>query len=322
MVETLTVCVVEREIQGTEVVVLTLASSDGTALPDFSAGAHIDLHLGEEIVRQYSLCSSPHHPEQYRLGILKDRASRGGSLAAHLLQVGATVAISPPRNLFPLEMDASHSLLVGGGIGITPMLAMADALFRAGKPFEMHYCGHSRERMAFLHELEDCHFSQHVHLHISDEGHKLRPEDILAPHHAAAHVYVCGPEGFMDWISDAARGCGYSPERLHQEHFNREVETGGDCFEVDVPELGLTVTVEENETIVAALQKAGIKVKVSCEQGVCGTCLANVCSGVPDHRDEYLTDQEREDNDQILLCCSRARTPRLVIESFEYVKLK
>ena len=322
MAETLTVRVVEREIQGTEVVVLTLASLDGTALPAFSAGAHIDLHLGEEIVRQYSLCSSPHHPEQYRLGILKDRASRGGSLAAHLLQVGATVAISPPRNLFPLEMGASHSLLIGGGIGITPMLAMADALFRAGKPFEVHYCGHSREGMAFLHELADCHFSQHVHLHISDEGHKIRPEDVLVPHHAAAHVYVCGPEGFMDWISDAARGCGYSPERLHQEYFNREVETGGDCFEVDVPELGLTVTVEENETIVAALQKAGIKVKVSCEQGVCGTCRANVCSGVPDHRDEYLTDEEREDNDQILLCCSRARTPRLVIESFEYVKLK
>lgn len=322
MAETLTVRVVEREIQGTEVVVLTLASLDGTALPAFSAGAHIDLHLGEEIVRQYSLCSSPHHTEQYRLGILKDRASRGGSLAAHLLQVGATVAISPPRNLFPLEMGASHSLLIGGGIGITPMLAMADALFRAGKPFEVHYCGHSREGMAFLHELADCHFSQHVHLHISDEGHKIHPEDVLAPHHAAAHVYVCGPEGFMDWISDAARGCGYSPERLHQEYFNREVETGGDCFEVDVPELGLTVTVEENETIVAALQKAGIKVKVSCEQGVCGTCLANVCSGVPDHRDEYLTDEEREDNDQILLCCSRARTPRLVIESFEYVKLK
>lgn len=322
MVETLTVRVVEREIQGTEVVVLTLASLDGTALPAFSAGAHIDLHLGEEIVRQYSLCSSPHHPEQYRLGILKDRASRGGSLAAHRLQVGATVAISPPRNLFPLEMDASRSLLVGGGIGITPMLAMADALFRAGKPFEMHYCGHSREGMAFLHELADCHFSQYVHLHISDEGHKIRPEDVLAPHHADAHVYVCGPEGFMDWISDAARGYGYSPERLHQEYFNREVETGGDRFDVDVPELGLTVTVEENETIVAALQKAGIKVKVSCEQGVCGTCLANVCSGIPDHRDEYLTDEEREDNDQILLCCSRARTPRLVIESFEYVKLK
>lgn len=126
----------------------------------------------------------------------------------------------------------------------------------------------------------------------------------------------------MDGIADAARGCGYPPERLHQEFFNREVETGGASFTVDVPGLGVTVTVGEDETIVAALQKAGIKVKVSCEQGVCGTCLANVCSGVPDHRDEYLTDEEREDNDQILLCCSRAKTPRLVIESFEYVKLK
>ena len=106
------------------------------------------------------------------------------------------------------------------------------------------------------------------------------------------------------------------------EYFNREVETSGGSFEVAVPELNLSVTVGENETIVAALQKAGIKVKVSCQQGVCGTCLANVCSGEPDHRDEYLTEEEREDNDQILLCCSRAKTPRLVIEGFEYVKLK
>ncbi|WP_434638935.1 PDR/VanB family oxidoreductase [Klebsiella sp. I138] len=322
MAETLTVRVAEREIQGADVAVLTLTSLDGSPLPPFSAGAHIDLYLGEGIVRQYSLCSSPHHPELYRLGILRDRASRGGSLAAHELQVGATVVISPPRNLFALEMNASYSLLIGGGIGITPMLAMADALFRAGKSFTIHYCGRHRDGMAFLHELADCHFSDRVHLHISDEGQRFRPEEVLAPHHAAAHVYVCGPEGFMGGITDAARGCGYPPERLHQEFFNREVETGGDSFTVDVPELGVTVAVGENETIVAALQKAGIKVKVSCEQGVCGTCLANVCSGVPDHRDEYLTDEEREANDQILLCCSRAKTPRLVIESFEYVKLK
>ena len=322
MAETLTVRVAEREIQGADVVVLTLASLDGAPLPPFSAGAHIDLYLEEGIVRQYSLCGSPHHPQQYRLGILKDRTSRGGSLAAHRLQVGATVTIGTPRNLFALEMDASHSLLIGGGIGITPMLAMADTLFRAGKSFAIHYCGRRRDGMAFLHELADCPFSDRVHLHISEEGEKIRPHEVLAPHRAAAHVYVCGPEGFMDGIADAARGCGYPPERLHQEFFNREVETGGASFTVDVPGLGVTVTVGEDETIVAALQKAGIKVKVSCEQGVCGTCLANVCSGVPDHRDEYLTDEEREDNDQILLCCSRAKTPRLVIESFEYVKLK
>ena len=141
MAETLTVRVAEREIQGADVVVLTLASLDGAPLPPFCAGAHIDLYLEEGIVRQYSLCGSPHHPQQYRLGILKDRTSRGGSLAAHRLQVGATVTIGTPRNLFALEMDASHSLLIGGGIGITPMLAMADTLFRAGKSFAIHYCG-------------------------------------------------------------------------------------------------------------------------------------------------------------------------------------
>ncbi len=169
MAETLTVRVTEREIQGAEVVVLTLASPDGAPLPSFSAGAHIDLHLGDGIVRQYSLCGSAHHPQRYRLGILKDRASRGGSLAAHALQPGDEVQISHPRNLFALEMSAPHSILIGGGIGITPMLAMADTLFRAGKSFEVHYCGHSREGMAFLAELADCHFSAQVQLHISDE---------------------------------------------------------------------------------------------------------------------------------------------------------
>lgn len=322
MAETLTVRVTEREIQGAEVVVLTLASPDGAPLPSFSAGAHIDLHLGDGIVRQYSLCGSAHHPQRYRLGILKDRASRGGSLAAHALQPGDEVQISPPRNLFALEMSAPHSILIGGGIGITPMLAMADTLFRAGKSFEVHYCGHSREGMAFLAELADCHFSAQVQLHISDENGRIRPQELLTPHAAAGHLYVCGPEGFMAWINETAQGCGFSADRLHQEYFNREVETSGGSFEVAVPELNLSVTVGENETIVAALQKAGIKVKVSCQQGVCGTCLANVCSGEPDHRDEYLTEEEREDNDQILLCCSRAKTPQLVIEGFEYVKLK
>lgn len=219
-------------------------------------------------------------------------------------------------------MSAPHSILIGGGIGITPMLAMADTLFRAGKSFEVHYCGHSREGMAFLAELADCHFSAHVQLHISDENGRIRPQELLTPHAATGHLYVCGPEGFMAWVNETAQGCGFSAERLHREYFNREVETSGGSFEVAVPELNLSVTVGENETIVAALQKAGIKVKVSCQQGVCGTCLANVCSGEPDHRDEYLTEEEREDNDQILLCCSRAKTPQLVIEGFEYVKLK
>ncbi|WP_227592588.1 ferredoxin reductase [Klebsiella aerogenes] len=196
MAETLTVRVTEREIQGAEVVVLTLASPDGAPLPSFSAGAHIDLHLGDGIVRQYSLCGSAHHPQRYRLGILKDRASRGGSLAAHALQPGDEVQISPPRNLFALEMSAPHSILIGGGIGITPMLAMADTLFRAGKSFEVHYCGHSREGMAFLSELADCHFSAQVQLHISDENGRIRPQELLTPHAAAGHLYRLRPGGF------------------------------------------------------------------------------------------------------------------------------
>ncbi|VEA68208.1 Phthalate dioxygenase reductase [Serratia rubidaea] len=324
MSEILRVRVSERDVQGVEVVVLSLQAIDGTDLPAFNAGAHIDLHLADGLIRQYSLCSSPQERHYYRLGILKDPASRGGSLAAHLLQVGDEVTIGAPRNLFALDMSAEHTLLFGGGIGVTPMLAMADELYRAGKSFELHYCGRARERLAFLSELATCCWAQAVHIHADDEGEeqKLNLSAVLPRHHIDGQVYVCGPEGFMDWVITSAQRAGYADERIHREYFNRELAISGKAFEVEVPELDLTVTVTEEESIVAALARAGIKVKVSCEQGVCGTCLANVASGIPEHRDEYLTEEERLDNDQILLCCSRSKSERLVIENFEFVKLK
>ncbi|MGU3523138.1 PDR/VanB family oxidoreductase [Enterobacteriaceae bacterium C23F] len=308
----LTLQIVRRELQG-EVVVLTLADGDGKALPPYRAGAHIDLHLTPELIRPYSLCGDPQDRHRYQLGILKDKASQGGSLAAHALQEGDVVTVSDPRNLFALEDCAAHSLLIGGGIGITPMLAMAAELHAAGRSFSLHYCARSRSQAAFISQLENAPFADLVQPHFSDEQ-RLNLEAVLSDVPPDTHLYVCGPTRLMDAVSEQAARHGYKPEQCHQECFSAEVQTGGEAFEVVAATSGITVQVQENQTIVEALAQAGLKVTVSCKQGICGSCLTGVLEGEPDHRDSYLTDEEKADGDQILLCCSRAKCGRLVID--------
>jgi vanillate O-demethylase ferredoxin subunit len=315
--ETIKVVVQRRQEQGHGVLVLDMVSVDGRELPPFEAGAHVDLHLGEGLVRQYSLAGNPGERTVYRLGILKDPNSRGGSTAAHeRLQEGTEVRIGVPRNHFPLAMEAERSVLIGGGIGITPMIAMAHALFDAGKAFELHYCGRNRAACAFLDELVAGPFADCLHPHF-DDGAAEQRLDLAAALGAVApgtHLYVCGPTGFMDWVIAEAGRLGFPPAQIHKEYFQVEADTSGDAFDVVAKRSGKTVRVAEGQSIVEALATVGIKVTMSCEQGVCGTCLCNVLDGVPDHRDVFLTDEEKADNDQILLCCSRAKSDTLVLD--------
>lgn len=313
----LDVIVQAREVQGGDVVVLELAAVDGQALPRFAAGAHVDLHLAPDLVRQYSLCGDPARTNVYRLGVLKDSQSRGGSVAVHeQLQPGTPMRISAPRNLFPLACDATRSILLGGGIGITPMIAMAHALHAQGKPFELHYRGRSRSRCAFVDELLGAPFAASVFTHFSDEGPEqlLDLAQVLGPAMPGVHLYTCGPAGFMDWVIAGARQQGYDDPHIHHEYFQAEVDTSGGSFEVVAARSGKTVQVQEGQPLTAALRSIGIKVEVSCEQGVCGTCLCDVLEGEPDHRDHYLTEEEKHTNEQIVLCCSRARGKRLVLD--------
>lgn len=315
--ETIKVVVRRREEQGHGVLVLDLASAEGEPLPPFEAGAHVDVHLGEGLVRQYSLAGTPADRSVYRLGILKDPKSRGGSIAAHeRLQEGTEIRIGVPRNHFPLEMEAAHTVLVGGGIGITPMIAMAHALADAGKSFELHYCGRTRASCAFLDELASGAFADRVHPHFDDgaDEQRLELDGVLGKAAPGTHVYVCGPSGFMDWVIGEARRLGLPEAQIHKEYFQVEADTSGSAFDVVAKKSGKTVRVEEGRSIVEALATIGIKVQVSCEQGVCGTCLCNVLEGVPDHRDIFLTDEEKADNDQMLLCCSRAKSDTLVLD--------
>jgi vanillate O-demethylase ferredoxin subunit len=287
-------------------------------LPPFSAGAHIDVHAAPGLVRQYSLCNDPGETHRYVIGVLRDAKSRGGSLAMHALQEAQVVAISHPRNHFALTEEAPHSLLLAGGIGITPLLSMARRLHRLGRPFEMHYGSRTSARTAFLETIGQSAFAPSVHLHFDDGpvAQRLDARAILGAQPAGAHLYVCGPAGFMDAILAAAREAGWREERLHREYFNAApVHTSGDgSFEVQVASTGAVIRVDADRSVAAALAAAGIEVPTSCEQGVCGICVTRVLEGTPDHRDMYLTPHEQARGGQFTPCCSRAKSARLVLD--------
>lgn len=306
--------IIRRVEETDEIAVFELVASDGSKLPACEAGAHIDLVLGPDLIRQYSLCNVPGETA-YRLGILNDPNSRGGSRQIHAeMKEGAEVEISFPRNHFPLAMDAEHSVLIGGGIGITPMIAMGYALKLAGKSFELHYCTRSESKAAFLAELRDA-FGDKLILHCDDAGDadRINPKALVAAH-TNSHLYVCGPSGFMDWVIGQSKEAGLPDSQIHFEYFNAEVDISGSAFEVYAQISDVTVQVGPDESIATALAAAGVHVQLSCEEGVCGTCLCDVVEGVPEHRDHFLTEEEKEDNDQITVCCSRAKSGRLVID--------
>lgn len=307
--------VIQREDHTSDIAVFELAALDGGSLPVFEAGAHIDVILGSDLIRQYSISNAP-GSKNYRLGVLNDPKSRGGSKQIHAeLKAGTDLQISIPRNHFPLEMKAEHSLLIGGGIGITPIIAMAYALKAANKSFEVHYSSRSEDKAAFLNELKN-EFGDKLVLHFDDAGEtgRLNLSKVANINQEGTHIYICGPSGFMDWVIGQAKGVGLSAQQIHFEYFNAEVDISGEVFEVYAKASDITVQVASNESIATALKAAGVKVKMSCEEGVCGTCICDVFEGIPDHRDHFLTEEEKEDNDQIALCCSRAKSKRLVVD--------
>ena len=314
---TLNVMIARREEQAAGIIVLELVDPDGGALPAFEAGAHVDVHVSPGLVRQYSLCGNPADTRSYRLGILLDPASRGGSASVHKhFQAGDRVGISLPRNHFPLVPDARRSILIGGGIGITPLIAMAHQLHNVGRDFELHYCARARDKAAFLRELASVAFCARITTHF-DDGQPAQRFDVerdLPPPAPDIHLYVCGPGGFMAWTIEGAARLGYSNAQIHREYFKADVDIAGDAFEVVLAQAGQRILVPGDRTIVQALSEAGINVATSCSEGICGTCLCNVLAGTPDHRDVYLTDDEKAENDQILLCCSRSKTPQLVLD--------
>jgi vanillate O-demethylase ferredoxin subunit len=295
-----------------------LVRGDGQPLPAFEAGAHIDVHLGDSLVRQYSLCNRPGETRRYQIAVLRDPASRGGSKAMHeAIEAGSLLRISGPKNHFPL-VPAARTLLFAGGIGVTPLLAMAEALAARDAAFEMHYCARSPARAAFAERIAASSFAGRVHFHYDDgaDGQKLDLAALLAAPRADTHVYVCGPQGYIEHVLAAAKGAGWPAAQLHVEYFKAEaLDTAGDrAFEVRLASSGKLVTIPADRSVLEVLAEEGVDIPYSCGEGVCGTCLTRVLEGVPDHRDLYLLDEERAANDQFTPCCSRAKTPLLVLD--------
>ncbi len=312
------VVVSRKTVEALDICSFELVDATGANLPPFSAGAHIDVHLPNGLVRQYSLCNDPAQTHRYLVAVLRDPTSNGGSAAMHELIEGQQIRISDPRNHFELAARVPHSLLVAGGIGITPTLCMADQLSSGGASFELHYCTRSLERTAFAGRIAASAFAAQTHLYHDTDPVEKRFDvaAVLSRAIAGTHLYVCGPTGFMDWVLSTARAAGWVEERLHREYFaGAPMDTRNDgAFDVQLASTGKVVRVESNQTVVTALASQGIQIPVSCEQGVCGTCVTRVLAGEPLHRDMYLTPSEQARCDQFTPCCSRSKSPCLVLD--------
>lgn len=315
--EYLDVAIVGRRVEADRIVSFSLAPTNGGQLPHFEAGAHIDVHVGTGAVRQYSLFGDPANRQRYEIAVLLEANSRGGSAAIHrTFQVGRRIRIGVPRNNFRMAKDARRSILVAGGIGVTPLVSMMRVLQAAEAEYQVYYAARSPERAALLDVLSLPQFAPRVSIHYSNgvASDRICAADVLPSFGQGSHLYTCGPRAFMDSVIAAAAARGWPSDCIHVEHFSAAAPAEGGEFTVRAVRSGVSVRVRSGETIAGALAGAGVVVDVSCQQGICGSCLVRVVSGVPDHQDLYLDQKEREANDRITVCCSRALTEELVLE--------
>lgn len=305
-----------REVNA--IVSIELEASAGGPLPGFTAGAHIDLVLPSGLIRQYSLCSDPQDTATYRIAVLLEPESRGGSREVHALAAGQELSIGAPRNHFPLAGEHDSAVLIAGGIGVTPIMTMAQALDRQGVPFAFHYLTRSRAGTAFRKELQAGSLASRLHLRHDDEEGLPTPAELerrIGPPATGRHLYICGPRPLIAACQDAARQAGWPDDAVHVEHFKAADEpVSGNPVTLHLARRGLTVEVPGDRTLARALAEAGVEVPVSCEQGICGTCVVAVTAGLPEHRDSFLDEDERAQGDRIALCCSRALSPALTLD--------
>jgi vanillate O-demethylase ferredoxin subunit len=290
-----------------------LRLTNGKELPPFTAGAHVDIKLGNGLMRSYSLVNPQSEHHRYVIAVQKDRQSRGGSKWIHQnLRAGEIIAVSEPRNNFVLNEDAEKSIFLAGGIGITPMLSMISQLTVLGRDWELVFCSRTRVSTPFLDSLEQ---NSRVRLNFDREpgGEVLNIAEMVKAAPANTHLYCCGPAPMLEAFEAATKEL--QRERVHVEYFTATeppaIEGG---FTVVLAKSNQEIEIPAGKTILTALNDSGIAVPHSCTEGVCGTCETRVLEGIPDHRDRILTDAQRASNKTMMICCSGSKGGKLVLD--------
>lgn len=301
------------------ITVFELASLDGTPLPSFSAGSHIDVWIADNECRKYSLCGAPAKSGTYKIGVQREDDGTGGSVWVHEnLRAGEIIEISPPRNLFPLSETADVHILLAGGIGVTPLIAMIHELEAKSARYELHFCARSAEQTPFMDFLNPRIAAGHVHIY-HDNGDPAAGLDIAAllkEPPSGANLYYCGPVGFMSAAKDASSH--WAKGTVHFEYFSSPEDdmVNEDAvnapFQVKLKDSGEIFDIPSDQTIVEVLRDNGIPVDTQCEDGFCATCMTRYVSGEPEHRDSVLDEDDR--SQFVLICCARSKTPLLELD--------
>ncbi len=293
---------------------LVLTAKDGEELPEFTPGAHLELHIPGERKqkRAYSIVNLSAH-NHYEIAVQLDDKSTGGSKWVHSLVEGQVIEVEPPRNHFPLIDDAEHYLLIAGGIGITPMLSMGRALMEAGKDFTLHYAGRDAVNMAYLDEVK-CFENSRCWISGGDAAKRFPAPTVLANPGARTHLYICGPTEMINSVIQIARELGWPEEHVHYELFAGALEEDGDqAFEVELRASGVTLAVNPGQNLLDVMIEAGLDPMFDCRRGDCGVCVTQIIDGEADHRDICLSDRERSSG-AFCTCVSRAKSSKLVLD--------
>jgi vanillate O-demethylase ferredoxin subunit len=292
-----------------------LRQLDGRDVPSFTAGAHIDVFLPNGMIRQYSITNAETDRQHYLLGVKFEASGRGGSRCLHdEVRVGSVLKVGMPRNNFPLIEEATTSVFVAGGIGITPIHSMIAKLQALGRSWRLHYAVRKREQALLLASFAPADDRLDLHIDCEHGGAILDVAAIIAAAPHDAHLYCCGPAPMLAAFEAAC--VDRTPARVHIERFSAPdnlAATGG-AYEVELLKSKRTIAVEAGQTLLQALRAAGVKVRTSCEQGICGTCETRVLAGIPDHRDMILSDAEKATNEMMMVCCGGSLSPTLVLD--------
>lgn len=315
-VQSLTVLVADVRAEAKDVVTLELRAIGGGELPAFSAGAHLDLHLPNGLVRNYSLTNDWRERDRYVIGVGRAADSRGGSSYVHSnVRAGDQLKVSPPRNNFPLDESSASFLFIAGGIGITPIMAMIRWCVANQKPWRLIYASRSRQRTAFYEELRAL-GADRSHFHFDDEaGQVLDVAQVVSGWTEGESVYCCGPAPLMEAVEGLT---GHLPSGTVRFEWFTVPESDepreSNSFTVKLARSGVEFEVPEHKSILEVLEEHGFEIPFSCREGLCGTCVTNVCEGEPDHRDYVLSDEERDSGKMMTICCSRSKSPSLTLD--------